>query len=297
MRYFEIAENVLFIEGENKGRYPFSNSMLIDDDVKLLIDTGMGPNLAAKIAKEKRIDLVVNSHGHEDHIACNHLFKNAKICSHKFDAPVIRSVEKLEELYGSTGTEVEKFIDLFLRDVFKLKGSRVDLEFEDGHVFDLGSVKLEVIHTPGHSSGHCCFSVPGERLVFLADIDLSSFGPWYGSLDSDIDQFIKSISRIRELKFEVALSSHKGIVRGREIICEKLNEYLNKIFEREKKLLDFLEEEHTLDEIVDEAIIYGKFPEPKAMYELMEKIMIKKHLERLLRKNLIVRTDGGFNRA
>ena len=26
----------------------------------------------------------------------------------------------------------------------------------DEHVFDLGNVRLEVIHTPGHTAGHCC---------------------------------------------------------------------------------------------------------------------------------------------
>lgn len=296
MRHVEIADNIFFIEGENKGRYPFSNSVLIDDEVKVLIDTGMGPSLAAKIAKEKRIDLVVNSHGHEDHIACNHLFEDAKICSHKFDAPVIRSVEKLKELYCSNGTELEKIIDQFLREFFELKDSRIDFEFEDGYVFNLGSVKLEVIHTPGHSSGHCCFSIPRERLVFLADIDLSSFGPWYGCSDSDIDQFIKSISRVRELKFEVAISSHKGIIRGRGTIDKKLNEYLKKIFEREEKLRDFLSKEQTIDEIVNEVIIHGKFPEPKAMYKFSEKVMIEKHLERLIGKNLVARTEKGFKR-
>ena len=293
----EIADGIFFIEGESKGRYPFSNSVLIDDEVKVLIDTGMGPNLAVKMAKEERIDLVLNSHAHEDHIACNHLFKDAKICSHKLDSPAIRSVSRLGELYGPTGKGVGELIDLFLREVFKLKDSRVDLEFEDGHIFDLGSTRLEVVHAPGHSSGHCCFSVPSERVVFLADIDLTSFGPWYGALDCDIDQFIESIGRIRDFEFEVAIPSHKGITLGRETIREKLDEYMNKIFERERKLLDLLEKERALDEIVDQAIIYGKFPEPKGMYELFEKIMIEKHLERLLRKNLIARTDGGFSRV
>lgn len=265
LKYVEIADSVLFIGGENGGQYPFSNSVLIDDEVEVLIDTGMGPNSAARVAEEKRIDLVLNSHGHRDHTACNHLFKDAEICSHKLDALAIRS-----------------------------RGSRVDFEFEDGHVFDLGSVELEVVHTPGHSAGHCCFSIPSEGFVFLSDIDLSPFGPWYGGSDSDIDQFIRSIRRIRKIGFEVAVSSHRGIVRGRETIGGRLDGYLNKIFEREKRLMEFLGKERTLDEIVGQSIIYGKSPEPKAVYERFEKIMIEKHLERLIRGDLVERGDGGF---
>lgn len=291
----EIVENIIFIEGKNKGRYPYSNSILIGDDVKVLIDTGMGPDLAIKIENERKIDWVINSHGHEDHTVCNYLFKNARISSHKFDAPVIRSVRKLVELYPSSTELPKEPMDLFLEQ-FGLRNSRVDLEFEDGYVFDLGRLKLNVIHTPGHSLGHCCFSIPSEKIVFLADIDLSSFGPWYGCLDSDIDQFTESIKIIRDLKFEVAITSHKAIIRGQEIIEEKLNLYLHKIFEREEKLLELLDKERSIDEIVDKAIIYEHFPEPKAMFKLLEKTMMEKHLERLIRKNLVEHTEKGFKR-
>lgn len=294
MNYVKITERILFIEADDTGRYPYSNSILIDDDTRVLIDTGMGRDSAMEIAKDKKVDLVINSHGHEDHVACNNLFKDAKICSHKFDAPIIRSVDKLKELYGSAEPEAKRFIDLLLEEQFRLRNSRVDLEFEDGYVFDLGATKLEVIHTPGHSRGHCCFSVPSERLVFLADIDLSSFGPWYGCLDSDIDQFVGSIERVRNLQFEVAVTSHKGIVPGRKMLQEKLSDYLNRIFERENKLLEFLTEERSIDEIINKAIIYRRFTEPKAVFRLFERTMIEKHLERLVERNLVTHTSKGF---
>jgi glyoxylase-like metal-dependent hydrolase (beta-lactamase superfamily II) len=254
----------------------------------------MGTDLAMEIAKDKKVDLVINSHGHEDHVACNHLFKDAKICSHMFDAPIIRSVDKLKELYGSAEPETKRFIDSLLDEHFKLKDSRVDLEFEDGHVFDLGATQLEVIHTPGHSRGHCCFSIPAERLVFLADIDLSSFGPWYGCLDSDIGQFIDSIERVRRLQFDVAVTSHKGIVHGRKVLDEKLSDYVNRISEREERLLEFLTEEHSMDEIVNKAIIYGRFVEPKAVFRLFERTMIEKHLGRLIERDLVAHMSKGF---
>jgi hypothetical protein len=83
-------------------------------------------------------------------------------------------------------------------------------------------------------------------------------------------------------------------VRGREIIEGKLSEYLNRIFEREERLLEFLTQERSLDEIVNRAIIYGHFAEPKAVFRLFERTMIEEHLERLVEKNLVAHTDRGF---
>jgi len=291
----ELSDKVFFVEGKNHGRYPFSNSLFIDDEIKVLIDTGFGKEFVERFLKEKNVDLVINSHCHEDHTNCNYLFRNARICCHKLDAPAVRSVSELLKRYGPMGHKVVEAIRVFLRDMFGLRNSRVDLEFEDNYVFDLGDIKLRVIHAPGHSIGHCCFYIEDAKIVFLSDIDLTSFGPWYGCLDSDIDQFIDSIIRVKRLKAEIAVSSHKGIFRGEDVIQEKLDEYLQKILERENRFLKLLEKEKLdIEQIVNKAVIYGKFPDPKSVFEHFERIMIEKHLNRLLRAGFITKTKRGF---
>jgi len=39
----------------------------------------------------------------------------------------------------------------------------------DGQLLDLAGLRLEVLHTPGHTPGHCCFWVPGEGALFSGD--------------------------------------------------------------------------------------------------------------------------------
>ena len=39
----------------------------------------------------------------------------------------------------------------------------------DGQVLRLGGVALEVVHTPGHTPGHCCFLIRGEGVLFSGD--------------------------------------------------------------------------------------------------------------------------------
>ncbi len=289
-----IAEKIYFIEGENRGRYPYANSLLIDDSVKVLVDTGMGPNRAKQVSKDYSIDIVLISHGHEDHIPGNQYFENAKVCTHHLDAAAVRSVDRLLELFGVMGTKMQQPTAQFLESLFQLQDSRVDLELNDGHRFQLGFHELEVIHTPGHSAGHCSFYMPTAGVIFLADIDLSSFGPLYSYLDSDIDLFISSIEKVKNLDFDIAISSHKEVFRGRQEILERLDRYKEKIFEREARLLHFLQQNRTIEEIVGQALIYGQFPEPREMFMIMEKKMISKHLDRLAKGGQVTASDGYY---
>ena len=290
MPFVPINPKIVFIHSKSGGRFPYSNSLLIRDERTVLIDTGLEPVLVERIAKEYCVDLVINSHCHEDHIAGNYLFPESQICAHKLAAPIIKSVDQLIEIYDLRHPELEAHM-FELMQLLSLRDSRVDIKYEGDHVFHLGSTRLQVLHTPGHSPGHCCFHIPEENLIFLSDIDLTSFGPWYGALNSDLDSFIASIDSLKGMWFETAVTSHKvEIFKGYKNIHEKLTQYLNRIFQREEKLLNFLEIEHTLEEIVNQAIIYRKFHEPVATFKHMEKIMIQKHLDRLLVKGKVKKT-------
>lgn len=294
MTFISLSDSVVFIQAESKGRYPYANSLLIQGEVSALIDTGFEPKIAEETAKKYRVDLVINSHCHEDHIACNPYFEKSRVCAHRLAAPAIRNVDLLWEIYGLKGTPAEPWMNA-IAEILRLQDSRVDVEFEDGYIFDLGDTKLQVLHTPGHSRGHCCFLLHEERIVFLSDIDLTSFGPWYGALDSNVDDFIDSIEKLKRMSFEIAVTSHKGeVFRGEDTIRNRLDQYLNVIYQREEKLLNFLREEHTLEEIVNQAIIYRKFPDPVEGYKHMERISMQKHLERLIAKGMVQETKKGF---
>ena len=290
-----ITDHIIFIEGTDKGRYPYSNSLLVKDETTALIDAGAGKEMMHKLATSEKIDLLINSHCHEDHIAYDNLFIS-KVCIHKLEAPVLRSVKKLIELYCEEGSLIEEEMTIFIQNFINFDGIKVDLEFEEGYIFDLGDTQLKVIHTPGHSRGHSCFFDEKEKILFSADIDLTSFGPWYGAIDSNIDDFIASIKKIRRLKPEIIVSSHKGVIK--EDIDAKLDTYLEKIYERDNKILDLLQRERTLEEITKESIIYGdgKIPEfLRWMYEPMERIMIEKHLGRLFKRGDVRRVDDRFS--
>lgn len=298
MKRIKVSSHLFLIKGENEGKYPFCNCLLINDEVKCLIDSGAGANQMVELNREK-INYLINSHAHEDHTYLNTLFKNAEIYCHEHDASAIESVEELKKRYGPPNSVIYSLMDYFLK-ALNFKPSRVSLRFKDNDEFSFGAVKLRVIHTPGHSIGHCCFLIDDEdtRVIHLSDIDLTSFGPWYGCLDCDVDMFINSINRVIEIvetmNINIATSSHKNTIIGTDEIKIKLRNYLNKIFNREKEVLKLLNNEKSIDDLVGKGLIYSKFPEPKLAYMTFEKIMIEKHIKRLLRKGLVENVNGKF---
>jgi len=97
----EISDKVWFIQGTNEGRWPFSNSLFINDEKKLLIDTGMGRLIIKKLLSEfGQPDIIVFSHGHEDHIGEKSLFSSTERFIHELDKPAAESKEEFRRQYA-----------------------------------------------------------------------------------------------------------------------------------------------------------------------------------------------------
>ena len=69
-----ITNNLFLIEGKNKGRFPYSHSILIADNKVVLIDTGCGIDTLRQLKREYEPDYIINSHTHPDHSAGNWIF-------------------------------------------------------------------------------------------------------------------------------------------------------------------------------------------------------------------------------
>ncbi|MHA1790759.1 MAG: MBL fold metallo-hydrolase [Candidatus Helarchaeota archaeon] len=288
----EIKKNIIFIEGKRHGKYPYSNSVLIlGQKENILIDTGMGLSRARKILKNFSINKILLSHCHEDHTSCCKYFKSSKILVHKLDKENVESISNLQKLYGLNN---EKYDAIFKSFMLSLGYREINISdtFDDGQIFDLGNLKIQVIHTPGHSAGHCCFLIY-PNLMFLSDIDLTSFGPWYGATDGNIDNFINSIKKIIKFNPKIAISSHKGVFYNG--IREKLKIFLSKFEERDQKILENLKQKKTLDGLTNKLLIYGKNPNQDELLLIAEKFMIKKHLERLIKNKKIQKKDDFYS--
>lgn len=297
-----VTKNIFLLYGEKPTRFPYCNCLLIEDKVRAIIDTGLEPDVLKEIRPEQ-IELVINSHSHPDHINGNSNFTQAKIAIHHLEADSACSIESFARDFGIELWKKLMQIPLTFDVDFdyhgvgmtfkntepvRHPGSRVDIEFDDGKIFDLGEVKLTVLHTPGHTPGHSCFYYEKEEILFSADIDLAWSGPWYGYQSADLDDFIASIEKIKKLKPRILIPGHGKIVK--EKIDFKIDRFLDFIFEREEKILHLLQQPRSLKELADQHLVYEEHDPP--IFRFWEKVMILKHLERLEKRGQVNKSDG-----
>ena len=124
-------------------------------------------------------------------------------------------------------------------------------------MFDLGGgATVEAVHLPGHTRGHSGFRVDGE-VFFLSDIDLTGFGPYYGDVWSDLDDFEASLAKVRDEDADYYVTfHHKGVIEGRERVPRLLDGFTAVIAARHEAMLDFLAEPRTIDEMAEHRFIY-----------------------------------------
>lgn len=287
---------ITFIPGPARGRYPYCNSLYIDDEKQAVVDAGSDEGVLRTLIMVKPMDMIINSHYHEDHIAFNFLFPEAELCVHENEAPCYESLRLVLDYYGLLGTEYEQAWRDVIVNKFNYKERKPSVEFRDGDQLNFGQTTMQVIHTPGHSIGHCSFYFPEERLLYLGDLDMTGFGPWYGDRVSDIDATIESVRRLMTIPARTFVSAHEaGIIEGD--ISPWAEAYLAVIAEREEKVWNCLERPKTLPEIAGQWLIYRRPREPKYLFEFAERALIHKHLERLEKKGRVKRNSALYCRS
>ncbi|MCX7831300.1 MAG: MBL fold metallo-hydrolase [Actinobacteria bacterium] len=165
----------------------------------LIIDPGDEPKKISRFinAVGLRPIAILLTHGHWDHFGAAENLK--KIYS--IDLYVHPEDRKSVEEPSSCA-----FKDYPWLEVFAAKPTK---ELEEG-IMKIGSFNFEVIHTPGHTKGSCCFYFEKEKVIFTGD---TLFKSGIGRTDlscSEPDKMHLSLKKLSRLPDDVVVYPGHG---------------------------------------------------------------------------------------
>lgn len=175
-----------------------ANMYIIKGDKKaMLIDTGWGMHDLEEVIKSIT-DLpliVVNTHGHLDHVSGNYNFKEFYISA--YDESILRTCFDKEFRISIVGSVLRgPYYEAFD------KGKWINNVFPEPklirgkEVFDLGNRMIEVIETPGHTTGSICL-LDRNTGTLLAGDSISNVQLWLHLEESTaLTQYLESMERL-----------------------------------------------------------------------------------------------------
>jgi glyoxylase-like metal-dependent hydrolase (beta-lactamase superfamily II)/8-oxo-dGTP pyrophosphatase MutT (NUDIX family) len=200
-----------------------TNAYLVGHGPAYLIDPGthdaaeqqrLFDLLDAWLGEGRRLTAIVLSHHHPDHIGA------ANACARRYALPVWAHPRTAARLAGQV--EVASHLH---------EGDRLDLgEAPDGR----GSWCLEVLHTPGHASGHLAFYGSHYRLLFAGDLVSMLSSVVIAPPDGDLGDYLASLRRLCGYDCRLLLPSHGTPTANPARI---LDECIDHRVQRERQLL------------------------------------------------------------
>ena len=183
-------------------------SYLVKDDqtntVAIIDPSEFGPCNEKINLKYKKLDFILTTHHHFDHVGGN---------------------TELKKKYGSRVLGFEND---------KKRIPAIDILLKDGQEFKIGNLNFKTIFIPGHTSGHIAFYFEKEKVVFTGDT-LFSLG--CGRVfEGTYQQMFDSLNKIKRLPEDTKIYCGHEYTKSNLEFCLKFNPNNNHLRNKEKAI-------------------------------------------------------------
>jgi hydroxyacylglutathione hydrolase len=149
------------------------------------------------IKKYGRLDYILNTHHHLDHVGGNEDLRN------KYKSKIFASKKDFKRI------------------------KNIDVTLEDGDIFNFGKTLFKIMYVPGHTLGHIAFYSPEKKVVFTGDT-LFSLG--CGRVfEGTFEQMFESLNKIKSLPDDTKIYCGHEYTKNNLSFCKKYdseNKYL-----------------------------------------------------------------------
>jgi 2-aminobenzoylacetyl-CoA thioesterase len=232
----KIDSNLWYLGAEESGAYLLRGqhgtalingglSYILPDVLTQMREFGIDPGEITKL-------LIL--HSHFDHVGMVPYFKRnypaievlaSEAAVKTFEKPkAIEFINSYNQLSAGERNESLKGFDL------EWRGDIEPLPVREGDIIDLGRVFLKIYETPGHSNCSIAAYEPDTGVLFASDaMGIPFSDKLFPSMNTNIDQFLNSLEKLRPLRVNVFCADHYGYITGDEagtIVSETIKEAL-----------------------------------------------------------------------
>ncbi|MBO8158394.1 MBL fold metallo-hydrolase [Thermosyntropha sp.] len=218
----------------------------------LLIDTGP-VHVSDEIEeafKDLPVNIIVNTHHHEDHIGNNIVFQQKrgveKILAH------YKAVERIQR--------PETWIQRLRAYQHIAWGSPPPSKAQViGETVETANYQFKVIHTPGHSDDHICLLEPKKGWLFSGDIFIREELKTLRS-DENFHEILASLYKLYQYEFstifcgsgKIIMKDAKKALKQKIEYFERIKEEIFALYDKDKDI-----EEITRQVLGEESVLYG----------------------------------------
>jgi glyoxylase-like metal-dependent hydrolase (beta-lactamase superfamily II) len=209
----ELRPGIHLVDGVSSNTF-----LLVEDGGMAIVDTGMpgsGPKIAAYIRaigrRPEELRHILLTHQHVDHVggaAELARLTGAQVAAHPLDTPAIA---------GKGPRELPR--PVLMRVAFRalvvsrLRPVVVTHALADGEVLPVFAAEggLRVVATPGHTTGHVSFYLPGRRALFPGDAYRhrgDAVAPTPAIFSTDVPEMLRSLRALSQLDVEASFPGH-----------------------------------------------------------------------------------------
>jgi glyoxylase-like metal-dependent hydrolase (beta-lactamase superfamily II) len=190
-----------------RGWLSANSIVFVDATAAIVVDSGYDTHkqqtlsLIAQALAGRKLDWLVNTHCHSDHMGGNAALQRAYGCRTSIpvgEAPLIRAWDETSLMLGPAGQTAERF--------------EVSDAIAAGDVLRMGGIDWEAIHAPGHDMHALMFYSPAHRILISGDaLWENGFGVIFPELYGDhtaFDATQQTLERIAALRIDTVIPGH-----------------------------------------------------------------------------------------